>query len=557
MSNQLTEVRLMSVPLESDYKHTIAFKTKTQQTEYFHNKTLFKEEELSYQRKEKYISFPRGYDEICHCNYLSFLNVNENNRDLDKIYYAFITRMEYKGDKTTWIYFEIDVMQTYLNEYTIKPSFVEREHVDNDTIGAHTLPENLEVGDYVIYNTLTISDLQAVNIVVGVSRYIENGKATLATGAKYNGVYSGIHYYSFPLDNTNGLSEFITSYSSGESISSDDIKCMFLAPNFLSKRVSDEDINHYTSKNRVIQGSSYSVKEFHYANANSKATLHPGDEMFDIADEDILSSIHNNKLHCFPYNYLLVSNNNGGSAIYHFEHFKDNGGQAHINFTYGGALTPGCSIRLVPVNYKGTLYNEEEGLTLGKYAICNWVSDEYTNWLTQNGVNIGIDIATGVGQVIAGGVMAGGTGGLATGGGLAVAAGGVSKIAGTLAQIHTMSFTSPQARGNLNSGDYASAAHTNTFSFHHMGIKSEYVKILDRYFDLFGYKVNEIKEPNKFHRENWWYTKTIDVNIDGQINVTDIQTIKNCYNNGITFWRDPENVGNYTFGLNNNRIVFS
>jgi hypothetical protein len=79
-----------------------------------------------------------------------------------------------------------------------------------------------------------------------------------------------------------------------------------------------------------------------------------------------------------------------------------------------------------------------------------------------------------------------------------------------------------------------------------MSIKQEYAKIIDKYFDMFGYKVNMVKTPNKAHRSRWWYTKTIDVNIDGAIPNDDMQMIKNAYNNGITYWRNPSNFMNYS-----------
>ena len=78
-----------------------------------------------------------------------------------------------------------------------------------------------------------------------------------------------------------------------------------------------------------------------------------------------------------------------------------------------------------------------------------------------------------------------------------------------------------------------------------MSIKSEYAKIIDKYFDMFGYKVNMLKVPNKNHRARYWFTKTIDVNINGAIPNDDLQQIKNCYNNGITFWRSDSEVDNY------------
>jgi len=85
-----------------------------------------------------------------------------------------------------------------------------------------------------------------------------------------------------------------------------------------------------------------------------------------------------------------------------------------------------------------------------------------------------------------------------------------------------------------------------------MTIKEEYAKIIDDYFSMFGYKINRVKVPNKAHRSRWWYTKTLNVNIDGAIPNKDMQKIKDCYNKGITFWRNPSEIQNYSLsnGIN-------
>ena len=83
-----------------------------------------------------------------------------------------------------------------------------------------------------------------------------------------------------------------------------------------------------------------------------------------------------------------------------------------------------------------------------------------------------------------------------------------------------------------------------------MCCKKEYLQILDKYFDMFGYRVNMVKVPEKAHRSRWWFTKTMDVNIDGAIPNNDMNIIKACYNNGITFWRNANEIQNYSLSNN-------
>ena len=200
---------------------------------------------------------------------------------------------------------------------------------------------------------------------------------------------------------------------------------------------------------------------------------------------------------------------------------------------------------MVPITYAGAYRNDEHGVNMGKFPILNWTSDVYTNWLTQNGVNIAISLATGAAQVAGGAALAYASGGLAMAAGGSSMLSGAAQITNTLTQIHQQSFSPPQAKGNLNSGDVVTATKRNDFHFYDMTIRKEYAQIIDEYFNMFGYKCNRVKVPAKAHRENYWYIKTIDANITGDIPQEDLQTIKDCYNQGITFWRANGNFRNY------------
>ena len=52
--------------------------------------------------------------------------------------------------------------------------------------------------------------------------------------------------------------------------------------------------------------------------------------------------------------------------------------------------------------------------------------------------------------------------------------------------------------------------------------------------------------PLRLNRKHWSYLKTVGCNIKGNINNTDLLTIKTIYDNGITTWRNLEEVGDYT-----------
>ena len=545
MANVLTRVRLLSVPLEPDNLNTFHFNSYEEQTNYFLNLyARFSEEECTYQRKDGVIRFPKDYEALRSVNYVMYkadAYLNPHDGSAGKWYYAFITKMEYVNEGLTNVYIETDPLQTWLFDYEVKPSFVEREHVDSDEVGEHTYPEQLETGDYICgsYNKADYAKSNDLMIVVGVTQDEEgNG----VRGDIYNNIYSGVKYYCFA-NTTNGINElntFLAKYPSNGA--KDAITCMFLAPKKLGYRHGEN-----TESGDIVYTN---YVDTHYINHSDGETLNKTiaftDNMFD-------GFIPNNaKTLCYPYRYLLASNNNGASATYKFEQFysySENDGvrtktMLPPEFEIQGALSVGCSVRLIPTNYNGVAKNLLEGLTLGKFPALNWTSDVYTNWLTQNSVNIATSIGSSLIQTGLG-VASMATGGIGLVAGAGAVAGGVQSVVSTIGEIYSHSLQPPQSEGNLNTGDVVTANGDNDFHFYTMQLKKEYAKIIDNFFDMYGYKVCRMKVPNINHREHYWHIKTRDVNIDGNVPADDMAKIKACYNKGITFWKDPNMIGNY------------
>ena len=84
------------------------------------------------------------------------------------------------------------------------------------------------------------------------------------------------------------------------------------------------------------------------------------------------------------------------------------------------------------------------------------------------------------------------------------------------------------------------------FTVYEKHIKPEYAKRIDAYFDKYGYAQRSMYVPERQNRKHWSYLKTVGCNIKGNINNTDLVTIKTIYDNGITTWNNLEEVGDYT-----------
>lgn len=145
-----TSIVLCNVPtLGLNYQHTFDFGNLSSQLNFFQSKAIRIFNDCLYQREHKNIRVESYIEDIHLANYLYFTNNN-------KTYYAFITKKRYIHDMVTEIEFEIDVMQTYLFDYKLETSFIERCHVDrwdktnNEVPTLEITDEGLDIGSYEI-----------------------------------------------------------------------------------------------------------------------------------------------------------------------------------------------------------------------------------------------------------------------------------------------------------------------------------------------------------------------------------------------------------------------
>lgn len=72
-------------------------------------------------------------------------------------------------------------------------------------------------------------------------------------------------------------------------------------------------------------------------------------------------------------------------------------------------------------------------------------------------------------------------------------------------------------------------------------------------FTIRGYATNLVELPNLHTRKSWNYIQTVKCNIvSHDIDVVDLERIKQCFNNGITLWHTKD-IANYT--LNNDELA--
>lgn len=503
------------VRLTNAYRHTIHFASRQAQLAFFQGKVVHGFPNYTYLRKSWNIKVQATMENALTWDYLFFQNSSDG-----KWWFYFITNIEYINDNTVELSLEMDVMQTYMFDYELLPCFVEREHIADDTIGANVVDEGLEVGEYVSINDQDV-DLNDYLIMIlatgdpGIAQ--EGGELVPSLGSKFNNVFCGLGVYFAPIGQAGAVRTMLNSLS--ENGVADMIVAIWMYPGELVSRGS------VSSTVGTVTGATSFEKDI-----IRNSTLDGG------------YTPRNSKLFCYPYNFLYVTNNMGGAAVYHYERF---GNMNNPYFKIVGSVSPDACVRMYPLNYKGTQHNFESGLTLGSFPTCAWDSDVYKMWLAQNQNSLNVSGATAAIKAVAGIATAATAGGVTAAlGGAAMAYSGVVSIAELMAQRADKSIQPEEAKGNY-SATVNMTAGFQTFTIRKKCVTKAQAEKLDDFFDMFGYKTLEVKVPNTAVRENWTYTKTRDCTIRGAFCVEDRTKIETIFNNGITFWKNGNNIGNY------------
>lgn len=525
-----TRLQLLASVLTADQEHQLTFKSREDQIAYFNDIAASETgtvmlDEVTYQRRDGYIRYPAHIDTISKYNYVRYQNPAI---DPGRWYYAFIERMEYVNEMTTNIYIKTDVFQTWMFDYSLGQCFVEREHVSDDTIGKHTLPEGLELGDYIINDVIQMdwSDLSKSVVCLQVTDFPTSAGVTTAPITMYNGMPSGCYYLIFKRDALSEISRWITEYVKDEK--QDAILAIFPLPSTLVQPDNPSIPSQIGKLNNSISSETYIVLQSENDIQMTSYQISASPNLFGDYKP------RNNKLYVYPYRYFYLNTFSGTTVEYHYEQF-----QGPIQFDVHGAITAGGEFKIIPRNLIGSGDNRGMGygVSLGALPQGSWSNDTYLNWKALNSDAIAIEATT---DAL--------TSALGTGQSLwnldflGAAVNEINynaRVQQRMNQQRVASKLPNQARGDTATQSLTWSMNMADGAFYQMNIRAEYAKMIDDYFTAFGYLVNEIKTPNLNSRQNWNYIKTVGAHVIGSFPQEDIVEMEKCFDRGITLWHTP------------------
>jgi len=513
--------------LSNSYEHSLYFPNKTAQESYFAGKVVKTFSAYTYHRKQWNVKVQASIESAQNWTYVYFRNFD------GKTYYYFITDVTYINENTVELALELDVLQTYMFDWDLLECFIERTHVQDDRVGENTIDEGLDIGEYEVSTVTNVEELTDLCILVLLTTE-DNG--TVGYSKMYGNVFSGLRLVAVLPEDKNKFASWLCSETASSGLNALAVVNMWMYPKNLV-RVSGGWVTttgHGMHEVVDTQPVEVTVQTMHDWDNNESYGLHS-------------YHVRNNKLYCFPYNFLYVTNNAGGNGVFRYEWFKDKTAESQTFVCYGG-LSPECGVALTPQDYRGIRdqRNFDEALSSGAYPTCAWDADGYKIFLATNRNQLqaaeqNANLSYGVGMVtgIAGSISADPLSTIAR---MATTAVNSSvqhhnTINSLMAQRKDAKISPDQAKGCF--GGSLNVAHgRQTFTVHHKHIRLEHLKTLDEYFSRYGYKVNRIDRPRIHNRKCFTYVKTVGCLVGGEFPVGDRNAVARVFDSGVTFW-DP------------------
>mgnify|MGYP001032998443 CR=1 FL=1 len=529
-------IQFMQYDGDKNYNHTVLFDSEAEQDEYFRKRVTATLDNQSYSRYTKKSVRVRGKsDALMRYNYLRFKNTAYNS----KWFYAFIDEIEYVSNEVSEVFFTIDVIQTWMFNFDFGKCFIEREHTATDERGEHLIPENLEIGDYIVAHEELIKlngqHIEGNRVVDGLSYHIlatevyhirEDGERvwTKVAGSIYGDLVLPYSRMVAPVEGD--VLTIINNYNKDGKI--DAIVGVLTTRNY--------DDNVYTH-----------TEEFEYARAVGR--------FFEGY------AVRNNKLYSYPYCMITVDNGLGQTCELKFELFNTD----KIKFELINSVLDSSACMLIPTNYRNLPKDYDSGLPFDQYPNIPYQKEVFSTWIAQNKNQINASIQNSIMSTMVGTITGAAKGAVNMDYLTPISnyAGNVVSLANQsrsiMAKVKDLKAFPPQISSHSNQLPITLSHLVDRFgySIKWVGIKWRFAKMIDDYFTMYGYQVNSLKTPNyvnpQTRRPRWNYVKTNGCVIHPKDNdglpASVEETMSNIFDKGITFWSPSVTIGDYT-GVN-------
>lgn len=561
---------LRGVPLDPTYQHVIAphkdYSAKEPDTSindyrnavlaYLKSKAVFtttdttfnptKGNPISYIREtDKTVKVNVSRDALEGCNYLMYTNDLDGDSYSggdDKLFwhFAFITKLEYISKGATRVYYEEDVMTTWLPFIQVRSAQVEREHVYDDSEGANIEPEPIspvemqiatdDAGkDMLIDNWASTTGYDDFVIVLaytassswfGFVKSFISARTVFSTSKQYTWSHKDVadNFYTGSFTWMNGaqpcyllaykmrkdklidgdtskqesdlewftsLCTAVTKQISGKIIGAYAVPAKFMTDNLFREDTYDEGVG--LPKTFSARGFGY-IKSQYYERSIFLFTK----------DCENLKAVKNNKLKTFPFSKIKLQNSSNNVVELRPEFFpnfidadeKPKGRQAKFYVTF--SITDRPYILIKPAkDSKSSAYKLDTALSnaivYDSFPSIPWSETAVSQYQRDNAIK---NIASTLSSFM---TIGAGAAGLGTW----YMVRGAQQLLNKGSEIATQAALPSQACGSA--GAYMDLVSGTTGIILYLQVPTDKeIKRIDDFFSKFGYAVNQVKTPNVF-----------------------------------------------------------
>lgn len=561
------------INLDNRYMHTIYFASESAQNSWFTSKVTYTFQQISYTRYTRNsIKLKADTTDIMDCTYLRF----KNDRSVDKWYYAFINSVEYINENTCLITYEIDVMQTwFIQNGSIEPCYVLREHVSDDTFGVNLEAEPVGSDVY---------DCDPIQYTSQDGNLFDRYSVIINTSEK-------------PTDsviNNNLLNA--TKFYKLDDIPNDPVAWNSAWKNQINaiEVLLDGNWDAGNRPQEIVDMFTFPTK---FASLSANNNTHLIEVTHPLSLDGYVPK--NKKLFGYPFSYLQATTKDGSGSIYRWEYFDT---MIEVETTavfrcYGNPIGGG-SIICYPIKYNGITDNMDAKLSLNNFPKNPMNIDSYQAWIAAGGSirlqrEEEITNVRGVTALVksaSNAILGSGMSGMSNAGrnaysmeqngatarGIAGMTGGINQmIQGAGSYIETaMNVMEAQNKIGYQWADaqyipnqivgHASpnimvATYALDFYFFSVHVRKDELIRLDDFLSCYGYAVNKVVQPNLHSRTYWNFIQTQGAVISGNMPSSSKEAIARIFDGGITFWHNGDQIGNYrqsvSSGSINNPII--
>lgn len=597
------QVRLLAnVPLDSNYENTLYFESELAQRTYFLGLTPIHTMSNATRIRDGVIAVDAGEDSILNCNYLMFQNQNFST----KWFYAFITGRQYVNNGTTYISYQIDDIQTYLisGNVTLLQCLIERQHSTTDVIGDNIVGENMGSSELVTSTVLDTEDLCTYSILgtsypkiiaLNVSSFnnppegdpehqsdFEEGWVSAPIG-QTDGIANGSLTYAFSYDDNTSMQRSLTNMIEAltKNQQSDSIIGGYVLP---ARMFSPFNASCHISYN-AVSALGYDINFSDNGDADPENYSFSTGNAFTSLDTYVPK---NKKMFTAPFNWVYLTSSDGQNMVLQPQFMSDRNTVTLKNYH---CITGVPEARFVLQGYKGQQECPEYFINYSDFPQLSYAIDGYKAWLASGGerrldlsvsqttrsqelmqnqitqekwINTGKNVfdmgTTALGMMEGGGLVSKASqakmAGNAIGNEISNQVSAYYNMERSKQAIQFANEDADLARAiakTLPSVNHGSASNTSLLGANNIYIRAEQrcvnrniAKTIDDYFTMYGYAQNIVATPNIHARPKFTYVKTIGCKVNGGAPDESITRIQNIFDNGIRFWVNASEVGNYS-----------